>query len=516
MPSWVSLGQLAGVPGPTGPAGPAGPAGPPGADASAEAPRLLFDPGQTHTFTSGDVADVASWWGTAGVWFMPWTPTVSGDLVLVLPTNIGDTDWLDFDFWLFKGDQPNVDYPDRVAVEGFDIDATAFLNVFPAPVGAPNAFNLDSGFVEAGQHYTVAVVDWSGDPVGHTTSLDGVLISLYPFGGIADVPPPPPEGVDCIVVQHPNGDLAARPVYHELGVGRRSRDMGYGNQATGQYSHAQGEDNQSSGRSSHVEGAMNHATAYASHAEGWMSEATAQAAHAEGHITHATEIGAHAEGHLTTASGQFAHAEGEQSVATGNYSHAEGLSTHAAGINSHAEGNNTNASGDASHAEGLNTWASGENSHAEGEGTHASGRASHASGLGALAWRVGEHAEGSAASVQVSRFMLSTPSLPDPFSNGDASYVPLTDNRLSVIRLEVAAWSLADDLASTWSVTATASKKSGIVRLVAPADITQTAQDVGTETWQLTLAVESGQLVLRGAGPVGVHGVALAEVVEVL
>jgi len=521
--SWTEIGQLPGVPGPAGPAGPPGPAGPGG---------VVYEPDQTHTWTADEIAEAASWWGANCVYIFQWTPTISGDLVFVLPTQNEDEDHWNFDYYLFRGDQPNVDYPARTAGD-FDIEARPYLNVYPSSFPGPSQFKMDSAYVEAGQPYTVCIADWSGVP-GHTTNLDGILVSLYPFGGIENPPPPPPAGVDCIVVQHPNGELAARPIHHELGVGPQSRSSGWGNFASGRYSSAHGSGNNASGPISHAtgfattaagqhahsEGSSTTAQGDYSHAEGQSSVALGSASHSEGLGSLAEGDQSHAEGNGAQATGAASHAEGQNSVASGVNSHAEGQNTTASGMNAHAEGRGSTASGQGAHAEGAST-ASGELSHAGGDSCVASGLASRAGGLAATAWRRGEEALGGgafseAAAAQVSRLVLYA-GVGGPLWNGDVQYVPLTDNRLSLLRIEVATWSTDGTRAASWTVRATVAKMGGTPRLVGNPVITQVGADATASGWNCQLTIEdkggSDQLVLAcwASG----HAVAVVEIVEV-
>jgi hypothetical protein len=380
-------------------------------------------PPQSHTFTEGDRADSGSVWGDAGVWVMPWTPTVSGSLLFLCPADNGDSDWADsnFDYYLFRGNVEGVDYPGRSTPwvpSGepgwhWSDPGVKYLEVWGG--NSPGNGDQESWFVDAGAHFTLVVVDWNSGFVGHTAPLDSILVSLYAFGGLDQPPPPPPPGYEYAVVELPGGELALRPTQQER-AGR--------------------------GADSHSEGATDNA-------------------------------------------------------ATGRYSHAEGSATSATA-----------------------DWA-----HAEGFGSKADGDASHAGGMGAHAWRHAEHAESSGylyvagppserRPIQASRLMTGG----ETVSSGDLSTqeIPLTDNCLSVCRLEIGAWCRDTDLASKWNVSVVVARKAGVSRMVAPATIAQLDHDTGTEGWAISVTDTSAGMAINVASSGSdARWVCLAEIVEV-
>jgi len=264
-------------------------------------------------------------------------------------------------------------------------------------------------------------------------------------------------------------------------------------------------------------------------APGAMAEGTSSAlslnAHAEGTSTTASDSAAHAEGYFTTASGTYSHSEGLSTTSSGYGSHVEGVSSTSSGFGSHAEGQSATASGEGAHAEGLEATASGDGSHAEGELTTASGFVAHAEGNFTVAARIGEHAEGSGffsgnIPAQVSRVTVASQTISGSLNIGfgmfQATDLVLTDNRLSVIRLDLGAWRSADDTASHWLIQITASRKNGSVRLVAPATITQTDHDTGANAWTVDVSTTSDGLSLSVTADSGtVRWVGVTEIVEV-
>lgn len=250
--------------------------------------------------------------------------------------------------------------------------------------------------------------------------------------------------------------------------------------------------------------------AYDDNNQEWSLFVAAQNAHAEG-TSNATSDGAHAEGVHTLASGWSSHSEGSTTTASGSYSHAEGYNTEATGYMSHAQGNSTTASGNISHAEGTDTVSAGENS--------------HASGIGARATRTGEFAHSSGqfsdqTPAQVSRFTMAneTPSgsLKVGLNNNYANDLVLTNNRLSVIKMELGGWRSSDDTACKWTIEALASNVNGTARLVAPATITKLDHDAGADTWTAAVVASGSALHINVTTDSGsVRWVASVELIEI-
>ena len=426
-------------------------------------------PAVSYTFVSDDLTDPSSWYGTAAIKiYKTWTPTLSGTMVLLSPPDNGDSDWAtsNFDIYIWKGTTPNADYPDATSASG-SFSGGFYYDVVPDDV--PNqSIPFVTVPVEAGQAYTVILVDWSSSPVGHTVDLAGLLNSLYSFGGITDPPPPAPEGVAYAIVQVP-------------GVGPASRYFGK-------------EQTPGVGPNSHAEG------------HGSYLNASGQASHVEGQGT--------------VASGTCAHAEGGGSTASGNSAHAEGANTIASEFAAHAEGNGTNASGGFSHAEGLNTTASGQNSHAEGVSTIAEGYASHARGVLAHAARNYEYAESSdGANGQVSRLTAKT--LTSSMQNNEAlliggsSQMPVTSDCVSDARVRVVATD-GGTKAASWAVDALVDNSAGITRLVGTPTVVQLFADSSVSDWTVVVDVIDNFLNVRvDSVAESVRWFALFEIVEI-
>ena len=158
----------------------------------------IFAASQSHTFGSGDMADPASWYGATPVkvWGT-WTPTVSGTMLLLPPTDVAGSS---FDLYVWQGDRPNVDYP----------DATAASGSFSGGVESDSTLGDPAHMVvTGGQVYTLILVDWSGT-AGNTLSLDALTSSLASFGGL-DAPFPPFWTPGYATVVLPGGLTALRP-----------------------------------------------------------------------------------------------------------------------------------------------------------------------------------------------------------------------------------------------------------------------------------------------------------------
>lgn len=473
-------------------------------------------PARTHTFTLGEVADPASWYGSdvgVNIWGT-WTPEVSGVMTMWMGPDNGDPDFPAFEFDLWRGTVANVDYPDATAASGsFSLDTSN-------AVWTPNRL-VFAGPVVAGQAYTLILVDWSGAPVGRTTNLAGILNCLAGFGVLSIGPPPPlplmANGLSALETVLPSGPKM-RITRDYTGAQAVLTDTAISSFSEGDWS------NISSGRHSH--------------AEGDGTRATGQTAHAEGFSSQATGIGSHAEG-SSIASRDWSHAEGSGTTASGIASHAEGAATIASSYYTHAEGAFTVASADSAHAEGEFSLASGFNSHAEGLQTVASGYTSHAQGINSVAWRQGEHAESSGYAGDIFTLSSQNPLQVSRLTFGGYTGVGVTDttlkiggvlsfpaptnvflspNKLSAVKGRVIARSIDGTVRSAWAYEVVASKGAALSTptLVAAATVTVIAADAGAATWTLGItATTDGLLFSAHGGNAGMYWAGFAEIVEV-
>jgi hypothetical protein len=150
---------------------------------------------RSFTFTAADLSDPASWYGGAAAKVLPaWTPVTSGTLVLLKPGDNGDPDYpTGFEVMLWEGATANVDYPDLTAASGSFTGTTgADVWTYGGTSGLSARYH-----VTAGQAYTPVLIDWDAAVVmgwtAATVLLDGLYSGLAPFGGLAFLPPPPPQ-----------------------------------------------------------------------------------------------------------------------------------------------------------------------------------------------------------------------------------------------------------------------------------------------------------------------------------
>lgn len=134
-------------------------------------------PSPIYTWTSDDLSDSDSWWGEGLLTTIKWTPEISGIATIVAPIPSGDLSNFEVDLW--RGQTPNVDYPDATAASG-DFNGGYLQGLYRG---------MYDFYVEEGQAYIFTIMNYGGsESIGETVDLSEFLSSIAVFDLNVDLP----------------------------------------------------------------------------------------------------------------------------------------------------------------------------------------------------------------------------------------------------------------------------------------------------------------------------------------
>lgn len=153
---------------------------------------------RTHTWTAEDQANGDSWYGTASVHYIQWTPDTSGPLTIPSPSD-------EMHGWeFFEGTVEGEDYP---TLDGTDTNGDI------ESVGSASGDDVVTFNVEAGTTYTIALEYWDSGGAGQVIDLNPLYLALAARGGVDGALPAPgyaPTGYEWLLGMNADGQLENR------------------------------------------------------------------------------------------------------------------------------------------------------------------------------------------------------------------------------------------------------------------------------------------------------------------